>query len=225
MVLEDKIRIYKVPPFLLPHLGSKSQDELSFFVEPTAPVNARFFETGSIQRFCSHDFVLCFESEPFWIMSLNPIFTKSVFIDNAISTFSEFHTYLSQFRRLTLYTIFDSRLGRSKFQFNFQSDSVSSDSILLISGTPDFFQLCVTRYPSLRAKFLFDHHFPRHKSSISIRRLKHSQVGAPTSYISVIGYHNVTLSPNTTSISGTIKLFLRLQHAAVSCYRLLCVPP
>ena len=117
----------------LPFTSSRKQtkDELSSVMK-----DSRIFETGSIQRFNSHDFVLCFESEPFWIMSLNLILTKSLLIDNAISTFSEFHTYLSQFRR---YNIFVSRLGRSKFQFYFQSNSVSSDAILLISGIPEFF--------------------------------------------------------------------------------------
>ena len=84
----------------------------------------RVVETGVIFPFIKHSFVCCFQSEPFWLLALDPSFTSRIYVDNSISSFTDFHFYLSTYNRLNLFNKVVSRLGRSKFIFDFRLDSL-----------------------------------------------------------------------------------------------------
>ena len=131
-----------------------------------------------------------------------------IYVDNAISSLSELHSYLSLSPRLNIFNKIVSRLGFQRFVFHFNSGRLSSETIFLVSGSPEYFQLMVARYHSFRIIFIYDLHHSKHKlppSSLPLRRIKHSQLGGATSFVGLVGAHNFTIPPMTSDIIRVIK--------------------
>lgn len=169
----------------------------------------RVVETGVIFPFIKHSFVCCFQSEPFWLLALDPSFTSRIYVDNSISSFTDFHFYLSTYNRLNLFNKMVSRLGRSKFIFDFRLDSLARDTIVLISGSPEFFQLTVHRYSNFHTLFIGDSHFGGRRlpqASLPLRRIHHTDVGGPTSFIAIVG-SVPEVKPTQSQLQRRIKHF------------------
>ena len=181
-------------------------------MELSASTVAKTVESGIIPTFRSASFVLCFESEPFWLFALHSTFIDKVYVTNAIKSFSELHKYLSLYEhRRNLYNATISRLGFNKFVFSFSPESIPDQAIILISGSPSFFADNITPYSRHRVAFISDEHFSKRKIPhirLPLRRLSHAECGGATAYISLMGYHNVSATPHTSSVRRSIKHFL-----------------
>ena len=176
----------------------------------TSNPNKQFKTSAS--RIFERGVLLVFEIEPYWLFALHPNFVLSLLIDNGgIDNFSEFHQYLSISPRLDLYNNLISRVGRNKFLFTFCTSKLDPTTIVLVSGSPAFYHSVTIRYPSLTTIYLFDNHHPKNRlppSALPLRRLRHSQVGGPTSFVGIVGYHNASVIPASTFLRRTITHFL-----------------
>ena len=145
--------------------SSKSDQHSLVSVNSDNMVNQhRICETGIISRFAPQDFIVSFESEPFWLLSLSPRFVRRIYLDNPISSLNELHSYLSLSPRLNIFNKIVSHLGLHRFAFHFELSSLPSNTIVLISGTPEFFQLAVSRHHEFRALFVYtNYHFPAYR--------------------------------------------------------------
>ena len=144
-------------------------------------------------------------------MSVQPHFTTTIFIDNAIGSIDSLCSYFSLFPdRLILYNKVVTRMG-SRFKFNHNIHTLPSDTIVLVSGSCKHFPKTLDRYSNFRIIFLFDGHYGKRKlpvSNLPLHRLRHVDVGGATTFTSLIGFHNISISPSTTPLRRSIKHFL-----------------
>lgn len=107
-----------------------SSQRLTHDAPSLGSTRSQLVETGIIPTYSQHCFLLCFETEPFWLLALEPSFTASIFIDNVLSSFSDLHFYLTQYSRLSDFNKTATRLGRHKFIFNFDNSSLPATTQL-----------------------------------------------------------------------------------------------
>lgn len=99
----------------------------------------------------------------------------------------------------------------SRFKFNHNIHTLPSDTIVLVSGSCKHFPKTLDRYSNFRIIFLFDGHYGKRKlpvSNLPLHRLRHVDVGGATTFTSLIGFHNISISPSTTPLRRSIKHFL-----------------
>lgn len=189
----------------------------------------RTVEMGTLEGKAPISVVLAFETEPFWIFVLHSQLVSKVFVDNALSSFSELNSYLSLYPgRHKLYNTIVSRVGISRFCFSFSHSDLTANAIVLVSGSPSFFDHVKSLYPMHRLVFVLDTHYTKRKLSVSglvLRRLTHIECGGPTNFKCVIGCHNCTHSPVTTTIRRSIQNYLNfslrpkaIQHSSIGSY-------
>lgn len=99
----------------------------------------------------------------------------------------------------------------NKFCFNYSVEDLPSSTIVLVSGTPSHFQHVSSTYSAFRSAFVSNNHYPKRKlpaSSIAMRRLAHLDCGGPSTFISLMAYHNCgDTTPSLTSIRRSLKHF------------------
>ena len=111
------------------------------------PTTGTITEIGILPTFAKVSFVLCFETEPYWLFSLLPSFIDRIFINNDIDSFSAFHAYLQPFStRINLYNRLTSRLGFNKFCFSFSISELDPSTIVLVSDSPGCFKGILSLY-------------------------------------------------------------------------------
>ena len=78
-----------VAPNPLPSTPSIPQSRC---IDQPPATHGRVFEHGILKTREPHDFIFCFETEPFWLLALHSNFVLSLMIDNSANdNFSEFH--------------------------------------------------------------------------------------------------------------------------------------
>ena len=179
---------------------------------PTNNVVSKASEIGCIQSATPIPVVICFESEPFWLLALHANIISAIYVDNALTSFSDLNNYLSLYpSRLSLFNTTISRLGLNKFKFDFTAMDLPASTIVLVSGSFAFFNDVRDRFQSFPIVFLLDSHFTKRKlpsSGLALRRLSHVECGGASNFKCVIGYHNCNHSPITTSVRRVIKHYL-----------------
>ena len=172
--------------------------------------NTKLIETGVLEPVRSGNFVVCFDGEPIWLLALQPHFINNIYIDNSLQSLTDLMEYLSQFpNRLCLYNKIITKLSL-KFKFNFSHHTLPTDVVVLVSGEAAHFELSISLYATFPVLFLYHEHCGRRKLPLCgcpLRRIKHIEVGGCTNFIAVVGLHNSSATPRTTTIRRNIRHF------------------
>ena len=119
-----------------------------------------------------------------------------------------------------MYNKLTSRLSFNKFRFLFSITDLDPSTVVLISGSPEFFKRLLNRFPEHRMVFISDAHYPERRLrniGLPLCRLTHVECGGPSNFISLTGYHNCAYVPVVTDIRRTIKHFLKFSIRPNPC--------
>ena len=171
-------------PSLPPSTNRRKLTTSGSFVDGTIPTSnrseSRQLTSGVLLPLQPSRFLVLFETEPFWLIGLQPHFPTEIYLANAFNSIDEFCSYLSLFpARLSLYNKIISRF-RHRFKFNHSVPTLPSDTIVLVSGSCSYFTSTLALYSNFKIIFLFDgHHAPYLCADYAISKLEEPPPSPP----------------------------------------------
>ena len=184
-------------------------------------------EAGTLHRYRPTTFGIVFETEPYWLLALHPPFVKSVVCFNRNSlhspmnrtpllsgfeTSTDLWTTLTKFQdRFSLYNRTLQKLGLQHLVFTSDPEYLHDVDFILVSGSVSFYNELIDMVKSKQVIFIDDTHYSKRTlppSSVPMRRIRHTDVGGPTSYVALCAAMNIKLHPNSSNLQQVIKHFL-----------------
>ena len=153
----------------------------------------RVEEHGQIKNYARQSFCLVFETEPIWLLALQPQFTKYIYL-SGYTSLSNFHCDLQQHKiDLGLYHNAITSLGFSSFIFSPPPNNIT----YLLSGSISFLNEQSHQIVTKEAIYITDKHtrFRRAlpSTNLSWKRLSHVEVGGATNFEHIYSYGSSTL--------------------------------
>ena len=184
-------------------------------VEPSLhfSVTSNIIERGHLHPMSQHTFVLMFETLPWWILAIHSHFVSSIIIVGFESLSALYHHLSAHPHHSDLFNKAFLRLGLSKLHFVPQLTTIELNSILLVSGSISFFENCLDNPLLINNKLVYvlDKHYIKRdlpRCSHPLRRLKHWEVGGPTSFVGLVSYGKFHISPRSTKLRRVMRHFL-----------------
>ena len=187
----------------------------------------RRVEAGTLHRYRPTTFGIIFETEPYWLLALHSLFVQSVVCFNRNSLHSPMNrssllsgfetsthllTTLTKFQdRFSLYNRTLQKLGLQHLIFTSDPEFLHDVDLILVSGSVSFYNALIDMVKSKHVIFINDTHYSKRTlppSSVPIRRIRHTDVGGPTSYVALCAAMNMKLHPNSYNLQRVINHFL-----------------
>ena len=168
----------------------------------------RVEESGQMKQFKLQSFCIIFESEPVWLLTLKPQFTKSIYVLGCTS-FSNFNCYLQQHKiEPALYYIAMTSLVLSSFHFSSPPNNVT----YLLSGSVAILNEQSKRIVTKTAAYITDRHtlFRRAlpTTKFTWKRLTHAEVGSATNFTGAYSYETKAINPQRSNLRRRVGDFL-----------------